>query len=163
MVNIPMTLGGICKGKRSNCVNVNLEPKLIHDHFSFLLGDLFPRSGPFWSLGDRAKGEEKKFPSAVLRHRGEHDEANAGMGRHTGETCKVISRAVPSHAQCLYECCLRDGYFPAFWKTTRDVVFLKSSENRDVSQRHLQFRRLGVQLGSSIYDLSQCLGGSDRV
>lgn len=161
MVNIPMTLGGICKGKRSNCVNVNLEPKLIHDHFSSLLGDLFPRSEPFWSLGDCAKGKEKILPLQCCDI--EESTMRLMLGWEDILARRGKSPRGPSHLMCLYECCLRDGYFPAFWKTTRDVVSLKSSENRDVSQRHLRFRRLGVQLGSSIYDLSQCLASSDRV
>ena len=62
---------------------------------------------------------------AVYRLRSRRSPGWDGM---TGEMCKSIWRAIPEHLFCLFECCMREGVFPADWKVARVVVLLKSPD-----------------------------------
>ena len=135
-MNVVMTLGDRGRVKCSHDITgikVNGEPMLTwRDSVCALLGELFPRLESSVSPDGRAQGGEEIPPlrsceieESMARLRSRKSPGWDGM---TGEMCKAIWQTIPSHVQCLFEYCFRKGYFPAFWKTTRVVVLLKSPE-----------------------------------
>lgn len=88
---------------------------------------------PYWMIA--LKGDKFLLCSVAISKRAWWV---SGLWSYLTEMRQLTRCSRPPNFQCFYECCIRKRYFPAFWKTAKIVISLKSPEQNRNNPRSLR-------------------------